>query len=163
MKNSICISVKKLIILAALFLCPTFIFASIGIGAQGGWNFTNAEQCIDASLSLKFSKTPFTFTLETGVNEGYLSLGLATDYWHKNPTLTGMIRYYFGPGLTFSFSNLLSDAFEFYIGARFVTGLNVFLWTPLEVYLQSAFELGFSTTYKFTWYIPLSLGTRVWF
>ena len=156
-------SIKKTIIILALVLCPTFLFANIGIGVQGGWNFTNADQSIDASLTLKFSQTPFTFTVASGINEDFLSLGLTVDYWSMNPTLAGMLRFYFGPGSTIYFTNLLSGFSEFYIGLRFVSGLNVFVWTPVELYLQAAAEIGFSTRYKFTWRTPISLGTRFWF
>ncbi|MBO4319425.1 MAG: hypothetical protein J5857_03040 [Treponema sp.] len=154
---------RKFILLTVLCLCPTFLFATIGIGVQGGWNFTNAEPCSDASLTLKFSKTPFTFTFDTGLKEDYLSLGLTVDYWSLNPKLNGMFRLYFGPGSTIYFANILGDTFDFYIGLRFVTGINVFVWTPIEVYVQTAAEMGYSTLHKFTWRIPVSLGTRVWF
>ena len=154
---------RKAVILSVLLLCPSFIFAAVGIGAQGGWTFTNADQCADLALTLKFSKTPFTFTVESGVKEDFLSLGLTVDYWNITPQIAGMLRLYIGPGGTIYFTNLRSSFSEFYIGLRFVSGLNVFLWTPLEVYLQTAVEMGYSTRYNFTWRVPVSLGSRVWF
>lgn len=163
MKRGFCHSLKKTFILIVLLLCPTFLFATIGIGVQGGWNFTNADQCVDLGVTLKFSKTPFTFTIETGVKEDFCSLGLTVDYWNINPQIAGLLRLYIGPGTTMYFANLQSGFTEFYIGLRFVSGLNIFVWTPLEVYFQTAMELGFSTLYKFTWRAPVSLGTRIWF
>ena len=163
MNKSLYRSIRKTVILLVLFLCPSFLFAGIGIGVQGGWNFTNADQCADAALTLKFSQTPLTFTVETGIKEDFLSLGLTVDYWSMNPTLAGMLRFYIGPGSSIYFTNLRSGFSEFYIGLRFVSGLNVFVWTPVEFYLQTAAELGFSTLYKFTWRVPVSLGTRIWF
>lgn len=154
---------KFLGILAALVvLGSTSVFASAAIGAQGGYSVASGSGNGNAAITFKLSNVPAVFAADFSIaNNTLYGAGITADWWMANPKAGGMIHYFYGPGIAFSlfdFNNL-----GFFVGGRFVAGLNIFVVKPLELYLQAAAQLGFSSYAGFAWYFPINFGFRFWF
>ena len=156
---------KKLYVLVLLsLLCIGSAFAKIGIGAQGEYTFGNMPAFTSVELTFKSSKTPLVLGLDFDFAKDFYGIGLDVDYWLANPKLVSMLKFYVAPGLTTAVYNFADDI-SFYIASRLALGLNVFVIDELEIYLQTAAELGYSNYdgSGFAFHVPIGGGIRVWF
>ena len=165
--------IKKLSILLFCFFLSTTCFAlDVAVGVQCSWfpRFTNEGIHVtesEAAITFKIPSVPIIFSTDV-ILDGYKfeGLQLAGDWWFKNKSLKGELYYYYGLGgaVSVRFPNL--SFYDFEIGARGVAGLNIYIYEPLEVYIQCALQPSlavYSDRLGFSMPTPLSLGLRYWF
>src|SRR5574344_499305 len=138
---------------------------SAAIGLQAGYN--PASHGYGGSITFKLSSLPCVFAADLDLSGGNLNaIGLTADWWLKNPKLTGLFHYYYGPGFAAAFYPSASNAF---VGLRLVVGANIFVIDPLEFYLQAAWQpgiyfgsngIGVNDWWKS---FPVNFGFRFWF
>ena len=157
------------VIAALLVTASTGAFASgnFGIGVQGGF-VPGMHHHGDAALTFKIPKVPPVFAVNVGIWDYEVHrVGVTADWWLANPNITGVLNWFYGPGLaagaTFNMGN--GRACDLYVGGRFVIGLNAFVVNFLEPYVQAAAQIGIDTANSgiFDWGIPANLGIRFWF
>ena len=162
---------KKLIgILAALVVLGTSNVFALGIGAQGGASPV-AGSGVNGGGALTFSldKTGPIFALDVAGWNNSLYLGLTFDWWAANPKISGGFGYFYGIGGAaglYGFDNGLT----LYAGIRPFIGLNWFVVPPFELYLDVAWQPGFTVGlnsngggFGFSpWRFPVNFGFRFW-
>ena len=155
---------KFSVLILILALCVGSAFARIGIGAQGEYTFGNMPSFTSVELTFKSSTLPFVFGVDFDFAKDFYGIGLDVDYWFANPKLFSMLKWYLGPGITGTVYNSGGDI-SFYIGSRIFLGLNVFVIDELEIYLQTAAELGYTNFggSGFAFHVPVGGGIRIWF
>lgn len=158
---------KILAVLAAMaFVVCAGASASgtFGIGVQGGY-IANDHGGGDVAVTFKIPHVPPVFAVNVGIWNGELHrVGATADWWLGNPNITGVLNWFYGPGLAVGASHY-SNNFGFYAGGRFVVGLNAFVVDFLEIYAQVAAQLGIETlpNVHFDWGFPINAGIRFWF
>lgn len=147
-----------------LALCAGSAFAKVGIGVQGEYTFGNMSGFTSVEATFKSSKTPLVFGVDFDFAKDFYGIGLDVDYWLANPKLFSMLKWYLGPGITGTIYNSDGDI-SFYIASRLVLGLNVFVIDELEIYLQTAAELGYTNFdgSGLAFHVPVGGGIRIWF
>ena len=145
---------------------------SVGVGTQALYAFSNG--CIgDVSLpetnsaigiTFRHAEVPIVGTVDLFFSSSTITrIGLTADWWIQNPVVFKDLHFFYGPGLA---CRLWTDTPAGYIGARFETGLNLFVIPHLELYLQGAAEFGpliEKGRSSFAWSVPVSSGARWWF
>ena len=161
---------KFFAVFAALALCvctSSFAGGKFGIGIQGGF-VASSHGYGDTSLTFKIPNVPPVFAVNVGIWDYNLHrIGVTADWWLANPNITGVLNWFYGPGLAVGAAFNYGDGKDFgvYAGARFVVGLNAWVVDFLELYLQAAGQIGVDSLNPqiFSWGIPLNLGIRFWF
>ena len=159
---------KFLTVAAVLAVFAAFSVSAAGkksaaIGLQGGADASNFGGSGNVDITFKLNSLPCVFAGGLYIaNSNLAGFGITAD---KNPKFTGMIHYYYGPGLAFSswFGSYM------FVGFRAVAGLNIFVIPELELYLQAAWQPGlYFTSDGLTsndWWrsFPVNFGFRFWF
>lgn len=158
---------RILAVLAALIVAGTTGAFAAGIGVQGGYNPGNNG--VGPALTFKLDSFDGVFAVDANFGGGQLqNVGFSVDYWMQNPRLTGIIHYYWGPGMALSFRT--GDP-AFNAAFRVVGGINVFPVEFLEVYAQVAWQPGLTICFNHgletgdNWWnsFPVNAGIRFWF
>lgn len=156
---------RLLAVVAALFVCGATSAFATGVGVQFGYNPVGGGS--DAALTFKLNNVPAVFAADVHLaNSQLTAFGLTADFWAQNPRLSGMIHYYWGPGVALS---VYPKATAIDIGGRLLAGLNVFPVQFLEIYLQGAWQPNIYVPFDGGDLdvnlncFPINLGVRFWF
>ena len=151
---------------ALLLLGSTAVFSNTGIGAQAGYSISDKIGGMNTSVTFKFGGFPMVFAADLTIQRNFLTTGLTADYWVVNPEVFAILHWYTGPGLAASVVLTDYDFNSVYLAGRWVLGLNMFIYGPWELYIQSAAEIGLTLNDEIDfpkWRVPLNVGFRYWF
>src|SRR5574344_1796192 len=82
---------------------------SAAIGLQGGYAPAGYENGSNVAITFKLASAPCVFAVNGAFSNNYFGVGLTAGGWLKNPKLSGMFHYYYGPGLAFVASIIGGD------------------------------------------------------
>ncbi|HBG66909.1 MAG TPA: hypothetical protein DDW78_10625 [Treponema sp.] len=170
---------KKIPLLCAvlLSLCSATASAGAGIGVQVGLVpslFSGEPLSAECALTCKFDALPFVFAPRVCIAASHVSsVEFAMDIWVGNPVIgSSIVHFFYGPGLVGSWQppydgNGFSQDWQCFAGTRFVTGFNAFVSDSVELYGQTAFEMGIvlaeAFDVNFRMRFPVETGIRFWF
>lgn len=160
-----------------LSLCCAEASAGAALGVQAGGVPSvpsDIPPAAELALTLKFDTLPFVFSSRICMEDLRLSsAALVMDMWVGNPvTGSSIVHFFYGPGLAFSYAPRREESggtrpWQFFAGPRFVVGLNAFVEDNIELYGQTAMELGIvageSVMPAFRSHFPVEVGIRFWF
>ena len=150
--------VLLIIVLVVLMAAPAFSF---GIGGAFSVGFAGGTVGPGALLSLKLDSFPAVLGVGASFGADRFRLGVTADWWLWSTNLVSIINLYIGPGLYLDIG--LGNAEYFGIGARIPVGLQAFIIDPLELFLEIAPTIGFSSVQFPTFGVQSAIGFRFWF
>lgn len=165
---------KKYSILIVLLLSTAIhAFASVGVGAELGFTFSTSEKRGgNFCATVKHSAIPCVLAVGGGIYTEWFDVSMTVDWWLSNPHLQGPLRWYYGPGtsIRIAFNESKENQFRnLAVLPRFLAGTTMFLLDNVEMYLQTALELGVSiqtgekpVTFPY-FRLPVNAGIRFWF
>lgn len=118
-------------------------------------------------INIKIPKLPLflsaSFEAETYSDRVYY-IGVSFDYHPIRLNLTGILDFYFGPGILF-YTDIYESEVSFITGLRAPVGFRIWVKPKFEIFLEGApvAVLGFGTTVKPAAGMQGALGTRFWF
>ncbi len=158
---------NKFLTFVCILIIPAVTAWSWGIGLQLDAGFSGGKMGGGPSVTFKLDSVPLVFAVNLDITENYFTMGLTADHWIFNKQIHPEfpVQWFVGYG---AFGRIgFGDINTFVAGARLPIGINAFFADGFfEPYLQVAPSMGIRMAPGFRfpeWYLPFSLGFRLWF
>lgn len=153
------------VVLSMVISVPSLFAYGIGLqfdGRAGGAGFE-----FGPSVTFKLDSYPIIFAANLSIHNGNFGLGLTGDYWLFNKKIVDdlPVMWFFGYGAYVGLG--LGDELYLSAGGRLPVGINAFFKKGfIEPYIQIAPSIGLVVSPEIDfpdWFIPASIGVRLWF
>ena len=155
---------RKIVVLSLVILMVAGVVVSaegrgIGIGAEYVLDFGGANVMNGLAITGSPPKLPIVIGLQFAFGSQVFQFGLTVDWWLFHTNITGPLDLYIGPGLFLNVASALS------LGVRVPVGLQWWVITPLELFLEASPSIGITFANPVTprFGVGLALGGRFWF